>query len=299
MSVPPYAVMRFLDNVLDDFIERAPDSMARATYAAMRERSVGLGAMGFHSFLQDRMIPFESVMAQVWNKRMFKHIQDGVDAASKLLAQEKGACPDAADYGMNERFSNKTAIAPTASISIICGGASPGIEPIAANSFTQKTLSGSFNVRSRALIRLLEAKGKNTDEIWSSITINGGSVQHLDFLDRLEKDVFKTAFELNQRWVIEHAADRAPMVDQAQSINIFLPADIHKRDLHQIHFQAWKKGVKSLYYCRSLSIQRAETVNSATDISKENVQKAMMQGQKAIEQATQDAMDYEECLSCQ
>ncbi|VAV92883.1 Ribonucleotide reductase of class Ia (aerobic), alpha subunit [hydrothermal vent metagenome] len=292
-------VMRFLDNVLDDFIERAPDSMARATYAAMRERSVGLGAMGFHSFLQDRMIPFESVMAQVWNKRMFKHIQDGVDAASKLLAQEKGACPDAADYGMNERFSNKTAIAPTASISIICGGASPGIEPIAANSFTQKTLSGSFNVRSRALIRLLEAKGKNTDEIWSSITINGGSVQHLDFLDRLEKDVFKTAFELNQRWVIEHAADRAPMVDQAQSINIFLPADIHKRDLHQIHFQAWKKGVKSLYYCRSLSIQRAETVNSATDISKENVQKAMMQGQKAIEQATQDAMDYEECLSCQ
>jgi len=292
-------VMRFLDNVLDDFIERAPDSMARATYAAMRERSVGLGAMGFHSFLQNRMIPFESVMAQVWNKRIFKYIQDGVDRASKLLAEEKGACPDAADYGINERFSNKTAIAPTASISIICGGASPGIEPIAANSFTQKTLSGSFNVRSQALDRLLTAKDKNTEEVWSSISINGGSVQHLDFLDALEKDVFKTAFELDQRWVIEHAADRAPMVDQAQSINVFLPADVHKRDLHQIHFQAWKKGVKSLYYCRSLSIQRAESSDSATAISKENSQKAMVRGREILQESELESMDYEECLSCQ
>lgn len=285
-------MMRFLDNVLDDFIERAPDSMSRATYAAMRERSVGLGAMGFHSFLQDRMIPFESVMAQVWNKRMFKHIQDGVNAASKLLAVEKGACPDAADYGINERFSNKTAIAPTASISIICGGASPGIEPIAANSFTQKTLSGSFNVRSQALTRLLMKKGKNTDETWSSITINSGSVQHLDFLSNHEKDVFKTAFELDQRWVIEHAADRAPMVDQAQSINIFLPADVHKRDLHQIHFQAWKKGVKSLYYCRSLSIQRAETVETAKTARPHTAVKQQ-------ESMDYEARDYEECLSCQ
>jgi len=284
-------IMRFLDNVLDDFIERAPDSMSRATYAAMRERSVGLGAMGFHSFLQDRMIPFESVMAQVWNKRLFKHIQDGVNAASRLLAEEKGACPDAADYGIMERFSNKTAIAPTASISIICGGASPGIEPIAANSFTQKTLSGSFNVRSQALTRLLKKKGKNTDEVWSSISINGGSVQHLDFLDDLEKDVFKTAFELDQRWIVEHAADRAPMVDQAQSVNIFLPANVHKRDLHQIHFQAWKKGVKSLYYCRSLSIQRAESSVSALNTSKDAMLKSMAKAQAAA--------DYEECLSCQ
>ena len=281
-------LMRFLDNVLDDFIERAPDSMVRATYAAMRERSVGLGAMGFHSFLQDRMIPFESVMAQVWNKRIFKHIQDGVNAASKLLAAEKGACPDAADYGINERFSNKTAIAPTASISIICGGTSPGIEPIPANSFTQKTLSGSFNVRSQALTRLLIKKGRNKDEIWSSIAINGGSIQHFDFLDSHEKDVFKTAFELDQRWVIEHAADRAPMVDQAQSINLFLAADIHKRDLHQIHFQAWKKGVKSLYYCRSLSIQRAESSESHVPMAKS---KPLVR--------RQEAMDYEECLSCQ
>ena len=284
-------VMRFLDNVLDDFIERAPDSMARATYAAMRERSVGLGVMGFHSFLQDRMIPFESVMAQVWNKKIFSYIQNSVNKASRLLAGEKGPCPDAADYGIMERFSNKTAIAPTASISIICGGASPGIEPIAANSFTQKTLSGSFNVRSRALTRLLEQKGQNTADVWSSISINRGSVQHLDFLDELEKAVFKTAFELDQRWVIEHAADRAPMIDQAQSVNIFLAADIHKRDLHQIHFQAWKKGVKSLYYCRSMSIQRAESADSATDESRRALPKTMA--------ATAEPVEYEECLSCQ
>ncbi|WP_417316650.1 ribonucleoside-diphosphate reductase subunit alpha [Emcibacter sp.] len=282
-------VMRFLDNVLQDFIDRAPDSMARAKYSAMRERSVGLGVMGFHSFLQDRMIPFESVMAQVWNKKVFKHIQEHVDAASRQLAEERGACPDAADYGIMERFSNKTAIAPTASISIICGGASPGIEPIAANSFTQKTLSGSFNVRSRALTRLLESKGKNTDEIWSSITVNGGSVQHLDFLTQDEKDVFKTAFELDQRWVVEHAADRAPMIDQAQSVNVFLPADVHKRDLHQVHFQAWKKGVKSLYYCRSLSIQRAESSEASS--------KAVLEKEMAAR--AQESADYEECLSCQ
>ncbi|MFC7048139.1 ribonucleoside-diphosphate reductase subunit alpha [Emcibacter nanhaiensis] len=282
-------VMRFLDNVLQDFIDRAPDSMARAKYSAMRERSVGLGIMGFHSFLQDRMIPFESVMAQVWNKKVFKHIDEQARAASRKLAEERGACPDAADYGMMERFSNKSAIAPTASISIICGGASPGIEPIAANSFTQKTLSGSFNVRSRALTRLLEAKGKNTDEIWSSITVNGGSVQHLDFLSQDEKDVFKTAFELDQRWVVEHAADRAPFIDQAQSVNVFLPADVHKRDLHQVHFQAWKKGVKSLYYCRSLSIQRAESSEAST--------KAQME--KALVAQAQESTNYEECLSCQ
>ncbi len=214
--------MRFLDNVLQDFIDRAPDEMARAKYAAARERSVGLGVMGFHSFLQANMIPFEGVMAKVWNKRMFKHIKTQVDAASKKLAEERGACPDAADYGFNERFSNKTAIAPTASISIITGGTSPGIEPIAANSFTHKTLSGSFNVRNRHLTKLLEEKGRTTDDVWSSIVTNGGSVQHLDFLSDEEKDVFKTAFELDQRWVIEHAGDRAALIDQAQSVNLFL-----------------------------------------------------------------------------
>ena len=174
-------VMKFLDNVLTDFIERAPDSFSDATYAAMRERSVGLGVMGFHSFLQKHSIPIESVMAKVWNNKMFKQIDTEVNAASKKLAAERGACPDAADYGIMERFSNKTAIAPTASISIICGGASPGIEPVAANSYTHKTLSGSFNVRNRYLKELLAKYEKDTDEVWSSITTNQGSVMHLDF----------------------------------------------------------------------------------------------------------------------
>ncbi|MDA5193033.1 ribonucleoside-diphosphate reductase subunit alpha [Govanella unica] len=290
-------IMRFLDNVLEDFIQRAPDGMERARYAAMRERSVGLGVMGFHSFLQGQMIPFESVMAKVWNKKMFTLIQDGVNAASVQLAEERGACPDAADYGIKERFSNKTAIAPTASISIICGGTSPGIEPIAANSFTHKTLSGSHNVRNRHLSRILDEKNQNTDDIWSSIVINGGSVQHLDFLDDLEKDVFKTAFELDQRWVIEHAADRTPYVDQAQSINVFLPADVHKRDLHQIHFQAWKKGVKSLYYCRSLSIQRAEKAESQVALNPTVRLEGLADMLPLVAQV--EVNNYEECLACQ
>ena len=184
-------VMRFLDNVLTDFIERAPEQFDDAKYSAEKERSVGLGVMGFHSYLQQHSIPLESVMSKAWNKKIFKHIQEHVDQASKDLADERGPCPDAADYGYNERFSNKTAIAPTASISIICGGASPGVEPVAANSYTHKTLSGSFNVRNRYLVELLEKHGKNTDDVWSGITTNQGSVSHLDFLTDLEKDVLK------------------------------------------------------------------------------------------------------------
>ena len=284
-------VMRFLDNVLTDFITRAPDSFSDATYAAMRERSVGLGVMGFHSFLQKHSIPIESVMAKVWNNKMFKQIDKEVNAASKKLAEERGPCPDAADYGIMERFSNKTAIAPTASISIICGGASPGIEPVAANSYTHKTLSGSFNVRNRYLKELLAKYGKDTDEVWSSITTNQGSIMHLDFLADHEKDVFKTAFEIDQRWLIDHSADRTPYISQAQSLNVFLPADVHKRDLHQIHFQAWKKGLKSLYYCRSKSIQRAEVINQTVAAS--NITKA------ASVAAGAEPANYEECLSCQ
>ncbi len=285
-------VMKFLDNVLEDFIEKAPEEFKDAKYSALRERSVGLGVMGLHSFFQKKMIPFESVMSKVWNKKIFDHIQKDVDQASKDLAAERGACPDASDYGINERFSNKTAIAPTASISIICGGTSPGIEPIAANSYTHKTLSGSFNVRNKYLTQILEKYGKNNDEIWSSITTNQGSVSHLEFLTQEEKDVFKTAFELNQKWIVELAADRTPNISQAQSVNIFIPADIHKKDLHQIHFQAWKKGLKSLYYCRSKSIQRAENINSgsSTDVTK-NVYKSEVKDKGEVE--------YEECLSCQ
>jgi len=290
MMVPD--VMRFLDNVLSDFINRAPDQFADAKYSAEKERSVGLGVMGFHSYLQKHNIPLESVMSKVWNKKIFKHIQEQVDQSSKDLADERGACPDAADYGFNERFSNKTAIAPTASISVICGGASPGVEPIAANSYTHKTLSGSFNVRNKYLVKLLEKHGKNTNEVWSGITTNQGSVSHLDFLTDIEKDVFKTAFELDQKWIIELSGDRTPYISQAQSINLFLAADVHKRELHKIHFNAWKKGLKSLYYCRSKSIQRAENVNDAnsTDVTA-NVYKSKKQ--------TNEQPEYEECLSCQ
>ena len=279
-------VMRFLDNVLTDFINRAPDSFKDAKYSALRERSVGLGVMGLHSFLQKKSIPLESVMSKVWNNKIFKHIQVCVDKASQKLAEERGPCPDAKEYGFNERFSNKTAIAPTASISIICGGASPGVEPVAANSYTHKTLSGSYNVRNRYLKKILKDNGKDDEETWSSITTNQGSVAHLDFLTDNQKEVFKTAFELDQKWIIELGADRTPYVSQAQSINIFLPADVHKKELHQIHLQAWKKGLKSLYYCRSKSIQRAENVNNGLK-SKER------------EDSSQKNKDYEECLSCQ
>jgi len=279
-------VMRFLDNVLSDFISRAPDSFKDAKYSATRERSVGLGVMGFHSFLQKNSIPLESVMSKVWNNKIFKHIQTNVDLASKKLAEERGSCPDAEDFGFKERFSNKTAIAPTASISIICGGASPGVEPVAANSYTHKTLSGSYNVKNRYLKKILEKHGKDDDETWSTITTNQGSVEHLDFLTEHEKAVFKTAFELDQKWIVELGADRTIYVSQAQSINIFLPADVHKKELHQIHFQAWKKGLKSLYYCRSKSIQRAENVNN------ELVTKAQSEEVK-------EEKNYEECLSCQ
>ena len=272
-------IMRFLDNVLSDFIKNAPDLMDNARYAAMRERSVGLGVMGFHSFLQHHMIPWESVMAKVWNKKIFTHIKGQVDKVSQSLARERGRCPDADECGIEERFSNKTAIAPTASISIICGGTSPGIEPISANSFTHKTLSGSFNVRNRHLTKLLEGKGLNNEDIWSSIVVNGGSVSHLDILTEEEKSVFKTAFEIDQYWLIDLAGDRSTLIDQAQSLNLFLPANIHKRDLHLLHYQAWERGVKSLYYCRSLSIQRAEKHDAYVSPEK--------------------ADDYEECMACQ
>jgi ribonucleoside-diphosphate reductase alpha chain len=296
-------VMRFLDNVIQDFIDTAPDDFARAKYSAMRERSVGLGVMGFHSFLQAKGIPFESVMAKVWNKKMHKHIREQADVASVELAEERGACPDAADYGIMERFSNKLAIAPTASISIICGGTSPGIEPTAANSYTHKTLSGSFNVRNKYLKQLLQEKGRDDDDTWSSISVHEGSVQHLDFLTDDEKDVFKTAFELDQRWVVEHAADRAPFICQAQSINVFLPANVHKRDLHQIHYQAWKKGVKSLYYCRSKSIQRAEAGAEHGPRRESGVAAVPLMGRvNGNEQpvdSPENSNDYEECLACQ
>lgn len=277
-------VFRFLDNVLQDFIDRAPDEMAQAVYSARRERSVGLGLMGFHSFLQTMNVSMESAMAKVWNEKMFKHIRRGADAASVKLAKERGACEDARDAGVMARFSHKMAIAPTASISIICGGTSAGIEPIPANVYTHKTLSGSFTVKNQQLEALLEEKGENTPAVWTSILEHEGSVQHLDCLDEHEKDVFKTAFEIDQRWIIEHAADRTPYVCQSQSLNIFLPGDIDKWDLHMLHWTAWEKGLKSLYYCRSKSVQRAAFAGS---------EKAELAGME-----TPDT-NYDECLACQ
>jgi len=279
-------IFRFLDNVLQDFIDNAPDQMARAKYSAARERSVGLGLMGYHSFLQSMNVSFESAMAKVWNEKMFKHIRQGADAASVKLAKERGACGDAAETGMMARFSNKLAVAPTASISIICGGTSAGIEPIPANVYTHKTLSGSFTVKNKHLEEVLEAKGENSDEIWTSILEHEGSIQHLDCLDEYEKAIFKTAFELDQRWIIEHAADRTQYICQAQSLNVFLPADIDKWDLHMLHWTAWERGVKSLYYCRSKSIQRAGFAGSED---------------KETEMSGMDMpnTDYDECLACQ
>ena len=232
-------------------------------------------------------VPFESAMAKSWNMRMFKHIRRGADAASVKLAQERGACPDAAEAGIMARFSHKLAIAPTASISIICGGTSAGIEPIPANIYTHKTLSGSFAVRNEFLEKLLEQKGHNTPAVWGSILQNEGSVQHLDCLDEHEKAVYKTAFELDQRWIVELAADRTPFICQSQSVNIFLPGDVDKWDLHMLHYMAWERGVKSLYYCRSKSVQRAQYAGS------ENV------AEVAGFDLPKDKTDYEECLACQ
>jgi ribonucleoside-diphosphate reductase alpha chain len=264
----------------------------------MRERSIGLGVMGFHSFLQAQNVPIESVMAKVWNNKIFEYINNEVNAASALLSEERGACLDAAEVGVKERFSNKTAIAPTASISIICGNSSPGIEPFAANSFTQKTLTGSFIVKNKNLVKLLDKKGFNTEQVWSSISTHEGSVQHLTFLSEHEKDVFKTAYEINQNWIVDLAADRTPYISQAQSLNIFIAGDVSKKYLHDIHFKAWKKGVKSLYYSRSTSIQRADKVSHAvlTDKGMADLEK---RNNADLELKNNETTDYDECLSCQ
>lgn len=298
-------VMRFLDNVLEDFITRAPAAMEKAVYSARRERSVGLGLMGFHSFLQQIGVPFESAMAKSWNLKLFKHIRMGADAASVKLAEERGPCPDAAEAGMKQRFSHKLAIAPTASISIICGGCSPCIEPIPANVYTHKTLSGSFSVKNAALQKLLAEKGRDTEDVWTSILEHEGSVLHLDFLSDDEKAVFRTAFEIDQRWVIELAADRAPFICQGQSVNVFLPGDIDKWDLHMLHWTAWEKGVKSLYYCRSKSVQRAGFANGTRAGASHPEDRAAAaenldaEVQQNLAQVAATRTDYEECLACQ
>lgn len=278
-------IMRFLDNVMQNFIENAPPSMANARYSAIRERSVGLGLMGFHSLLQAKQIPFESALAKSWNLRLFRHIRRAADAASVKLATERGPCLDAKEGKVMARFSHKLAIAPTASISIICGGTSACIEPIPANIYTHKTLSGSFTVKNHYLEKILQDKDQDTQATWQSILEHEGSVQHLTCLTDEEKSIFKTAFEIDQRWVIDFAGDRTPFVCQGQSLNLYLSSDIDKWDLLMLHWTAWQRGLKSLYYLRSKSIQRAQHAGQQ-DLSDPRFEGVIRR-------------DYEECLSCQ
>ena len=253
-------VVRFLDNVLEYFINNSPDSLSRAKYSAMRERSIGLGAMGFHSYLQSKSIPFASAIAKGINRTIFSKIKEESLQTSKILAEERGEAPDMEGTGL--RFAHMLAVAPNASSSIICGGTSPSIEPLRANAYTQKTMSGTHFMRNKFLEKLLKEKEINTDETWKSIIANRGSVRHLEQLNDWEKDVFATAIEIDQRWIIELAADRQKYICQSQSLNIFVPSDVNIKDLHLLHLTAWQKGIKTLYYCRSEAIKRAEIIST-------------------------------------
>jgi ribonucleoside-diphosphate reductase alpha chain len=257
-------VAEMLDNVLNYFIDNAPDSISRARYSAQRERSIGIGALGFHAYLQRNGIAFEGVMAKVANNRIFKSIREGLDNANKELGLERGEAPDA--VGTGNRFSHLMAIAPNASSSIIMGNTSPSIEPYRANAYRQDTLSGSHLNKNRWLNELIiklshDKPAEWYDDVWSSIIANDGSVQHLDWMSQHDKDVFKTSMEIDQRWVIELAGDRQQYIDQAQSLNLFFRPDAHIKYIHAIHFMAWKKGLKTLYYCRSEKIGKADKVS--------------------------------------
>ncbi|WMM95112.1 ribonucleotide-diphosphate reductase subunit alpha [Pelagibacter phage HTVC131P] len=256
-------LVRFLDNALSYFIENAPESVFRAKFSAASERSIGLGAMGFHAYLQSKGIPFESALAKAMNLKIFKKIKQEAVEESKRLAIKRGEAPDMEGTGM--RNAHLLAIAPNASSSIICGTTSPSIEPYRANAYVQKTMSGSFLVKNKYLEKLLEKKGMNTDAVWQSIVAQRGSVLHLDELSDYEKDTFKTSIEINQQWVIEHAADRQQYVCQGQSVNVFVPADVNIKELHDIHMLAWKRKIKTLYYCRSEAIKRAELVSKKVE----------------------------------
>ena len=253
-------LIRFLDNVLTSFIANAPDELERARYSAERERSIGLGAMGFHAYLQKNNIAFEGALATSANMEIFKRIKSQAQRETERLAVEKGACPD--DDTCSVRNAHLLAIAPNASSSIICGNTSPSIEPFRANAFTQKTKSGSYLMKNKFLEEVLEKYNQNIDSTWTSIITNKGSCQHLDFLTDEEKEVFKTAVEINQAWVVEHASMRQEFVCQSQSVNLFFPPDVNKGDLHNVHMLAWAKNMKTLYYLRSEAISRADNVSN-------------------------------------
>lgn len=257
-------VLEMLDNVLQKFIDDAPDFVSRAKYSAIRERSVGVGALGFHAFLQKKGLPFESAMAKSYNMRIFKHVREGLDIANIKLGTSRGEAPDA--KGTGRRCSHVMAVAPNASSSIIMGNTSPSVEPWRANAYRQDTLSGAFLNKNKFLDALIKKKidedpSINYDRVWSSIIAHEGSVQHVKFLSDYEKDIYKTAMEIDQRWVIEHAADRQMFIDQAQSLNVFFRPDANVKYLHAVHFLAWKKGLKTMYYCRSEKIGKADKVS--------------------------------------
>jgi ribonucleoside-diphosphate reductase alpha chain len=285
-------VAEMLDNVLQYFIDNAPDAISRAKFSAQQERSIGVGALGFHAYLQKSGVPFESALAKSINIKLFKHIKEKMDAANVELAQARGSCPDAEKAGLTLRFSHTTSIAPNASSSLIMGNTSPSIEPYRANVFRQDTLSGASVYKNRFLEKILNKKCDelqiDIDEVWASIIAHDGSVSHLAWLDQATKDIYKTAVEIDQRWIIELAGDRQAFIDQGQSVNVFFRPDVHIKYLHAIHFQAWKKGLKSLYYCRSDKLRKADRV-----------------GQQIVREKIEEAIDLhklienDECLACQ
>lgn len=280
-------VAEMLDNVLQYFIDNAPDAISRARYSATRERSIGIGALGWHALLQRSNIPWESALATSLNHKVFKHIKKGLDAANKELGQERGEAPDAKGTGL--RFSHMLAIAPNASSSIIMGNTSPSIEPFRANAYRQDTLSGSSLNKNKYLDKIIKEEATKHkegwyEETWSSIIANDGSAQHLDFLDDWQKDIFKTGMEIDQRWVVEHAADRQNYIDQAQSVNLFFRPDVNIKYLHAVHFQAWKQGLKTLYYCRSEKLAKADKVAKRIEreVIKEIDMKALIEGDACL-----------------
>jgi len=280
-----------LDNVLQFFIDQAPDAVARAKFSAMRERSIGIGALGFHAYLQKNMIEWESWQATSANMRMFRHIRSKLDEANMELGKERGEAPDAS--GTGRRFSHVMAIAPNASSSIIMGNTSPSIEPYRANAYRQDTLSGAYLNKNKHLVGLIQDKieagetKQTEDEIWSSIISNDGSVQQLRFLTEEEKNVYKTAMEIDQRWIIDHASKRQEFIDQAQSLNLFFRPDVNKKYLHLVHFLAWKSGLKTLYYCRSEKVGKADKVSRR--IEREIIKESDMTA----------LVENSECLACE
>ena len=286
-------ILEMLDNVIEYFIQNAPDTISRARFSAMRERSVGVGALGFHAYLQKHNIAFESAIAKSVNIQMFKGIRERLDLANTKLAEERGSCPDAADYGVVKRCSHVMAIAPNASSSIIMGNTSPSIEPYAANAYRQDTSSGAYLNKNKFLDKIIleESKGKSEswyDDTWAAIIANDGSVSDLEWMDDYMKDVFKTAQEIDQRWIVEHTADRQVYVDQSISTNVFFKPDCSVKYLHAVHFLAWKKGLKALYYLRSGKLRKADKVGKKIE-------------RKRIEDEInmQEIVEGDSCIACE